>query len=68
MASVKEILDKVNQAIKEPIDSTEYQEALVALHTKLTEPKWAIEDEKLRNEMEKLVVQMAVSKYKEQSK
>jgi hypothetical protein len=36
---------------------------MTELHAKLTEPKWAIEDEALREECEKLVVSWAAKRY-----
>lgn len=60
--TIKEVLDRCNQAIKEPSDIEIYK-AMVLLHSKLSEPKWAIEDEALRDEMEKLTVQMTVANY-----
>lgn len=63
MSSLQEVLATVNKAIKEPIDWKAVDTAMIELHNKLTEPKWAIEDEALREETEKLLVQMASQSY-----
>ena len=67
MSSLNQIVTKMNKIAKEPFDWSELDTAILELHNKLTEPKWAIEDEKLRDEYEKLLVQSVVLKFKEQS-
>lgn len=60
---LSEILTKVNTAIHQDFDWSEVDEAMLELHRMLTEPKWAIEDEALRDECEKLLVSYAVQRY-----
>lgn len=63
--SIKEILSRVNDAINEPFNEAKVFEVYRELHAKLSEPKWAIEDEGLRKEMEELFVQMTVMQLRE---
>lgn len=63
MGNLSSILEKVNHALEEPINEFEITQAMLLLGNKLAEPKWAIEDEKLRDEYEKLMVQMVVRNY-----
>lgn len=65
MSSLFDIINTVNVALKddEGFDWSELDKAMVDLHLKLTEPKWAIEDEALREECEKLLIRYAVQRY-----
>lgn len=65
MSSLYDILNTINVALvdDEGFDMAELDKAVAEMHLKLTEPKWAIEDEALRDECEKLVVQWAVKRY-----
>jgi hypothetical protein len=65
MSSLFDILNTVSNALKdqEGFDLSELDREVAKLHLKLTEPRWAIEDEALREECEKLVVTWAVNGY-----
>ena len=63
MSKLQTIVERLNKALNEPVDEAELQDAILAVREKLSEPKWAIEDEKLRGEMEKLIVYHAVREY-----
>lgn len=63
MSSLNDILTVANAAIKEDFDWSEVDKAMIELHKKLTEPNWAIEDEALREECEKMVVRYAAHRY-----
>lgn len=57
------ILKEVNKALEKPMDWNEAELLLQDLHRKLTETKWAIEDEPLRKETERLFIQMVAGNY-----
>jgi hypothetical protein len=63
MSNISEIVAQVNGAINEPFSWDELEKAMLAISAKLAEPKWAIEDEALRTEMENLLVQIAAHSY-----
>lgn len=65
MSNLFDILNTVNVALKdsEGFDMAELDKAVAEMHLKLTEPKWAIEDEALREECQKLVVSWAAHRY-----
>ena len=65
MSSLYDILNTINVALKddEGFDVAVLDKAVAEMHLKLTEPKWAIEDEALRDECQKLVVQWATKRY-----
>lgn len=63
MATLNSVLERVNKAIKEPVNQLQIDKAMIELHNKLAEPKWAISDEKLRGECENLLIQLAVASY-----
>lgn len=65
MSTLFDLINTVNVAIKDSdgFDWADVDKAMVEIHAKLTEPKWAIEDEKLRDECEKLVVSWAAKRY-----
>lgn len=65
MSNLYDIMNTISVALKDDtgFDRVELQEIMVELHAKLTEPKWAIEDEVLREECEKLVVAWAANEY-----
>lgn len=70
MGSLFDIVNTVNVALKDSdgFDLQELDQAVVDLHLKLTEPKWAIEDEALREECQKLIVAWAAQRYLDKSK
>lgn len=61
--TLNETLKRVNKALKAPLNQLEIDKAMILLHHRLTETKWAIKDEKLRGECEKLLIQMTVARY-----
>lgn len=65
MSNLFDIVNTVNVALKDPegFDWAEVDKAMIEIHEKLTEPKWAIEDEKLRDEVEALVISWAAQRY-----
>lgn len=65
MSNLFDILNTVNNALKDTggFDLTELDKAVADLHLRLTEPKWSIEDEALREECQKLVVAWAAKRY-----
>ena len=65
MSSLYDILNTINAASKDDngFDLAELDKAVAEMHLKLTETKWAIEDEALRDECQKLVVQWAAKRY-----
>jgi hypothetical protein len=65
MSSLLDILNTVNNALADDsgFDLSELDKAVAEMHLKLTEPEWAIEDEALREECQKLVVQWAAQRY-----
>lgn len=65
MSSLLDILNTVNNALADDsgFDLSELDKAVAEMHLKLTEPEWAIEDEVLREECQKLVVQWAAQRY-----
>lgn len=65
MSNLFDLLNTVNVALEDSdgFDWDEIDRAMTDIHAKLTEPKWAIEDEALRGECEKLVVQWAAKRY-----
>ena len=65
MSSLLDILNTVNNALADDsgFDLSELDKAVAEMHLKLTEPEWAIEDETLREECQKLVVQWAAQRY-----
>lgn len=65
MSTLFDILNTVSNALQdsEGFDMAELDKAVAELHAKLTETKWAIEDEALREECEKLVISWAVHRY-----
>lgn len=70
MGSLFDIINTVSNALKDDtgFDTIELDRAVAALHLKLTEPEWAIEDEALREECQKLVVAWATQRYLDKSK
>lgn len=70
MSSLYDILNTISVALQndEGFDLAELDKAVADMHLKLTEPKWAIEDEALRDECQKLVVQWAVKRYLTENK
>lgn len=68
MSSLFDILNTISVALKDDqgFDVSELDKAVFGLHAKLAEPKWAIEDEVLREECQKLVVQWATKRYFEE--
>lgn len=65
MSSLGDILNTISNALQndDGFDLSELDKAVVEMHLKLTEPKWVIEDEALREECEKLVISWAVKRY-----
>ena len=65
MGGLGDILNTISNALKDDngFDLSDLDKEVIELHRKLTEPKWAIEDEALREECEKLVVSWAVKQY-----
>lgn len=65
MSSLLDILNTLNNALADDsgFDLSELDKAVAEMHLKLTEPEWAIEDETLREECQKLVVQWAAQRY-----
>jgi hypothetical protein len=65
MSNLFDIVNTVSVALNDPegFDWAEVDKAMVEIHAKLTETKWAIEDEKLRDEMENLVISWAAKRY-----
>lgn len=70
MSSLFDIINTVNVALNdsEGFDWAEINKTMVELHAKLSEPKWAIEDEPLRKEVEKLFISYAAKEYLTQPK
>lgn len=69
MSSLFDIINTVGVALQdsEGFDWDELDKAMIEIHRELTEPGWAIEDETLRDECEKLVVSWATQKYMERN-
>ncbi len=67
MSSLFDILNTITNALKDNkgFDMAELDKAVAELHLKLTKPKWAIEDEALRDECQRLVVSWATKRYLE---
>lgn len=67
MSNLYDVLNTVSNALGDSagFDLGEIDKGIIALHTKLDEPEWAIEDELLREECQKLVVQFAAHRYLE---
>lgn len=67
MSSLLDILNTVSNALKDDnwFDLEELDKSVADLHIRLTDPRWAIEDEAMRQECEKLVVAWAVKRYKD---
>lgn len=65
MSNLFDILNTISNALQDSdgFDLSELDKAIAEIHLKLTEPKWAIEDEALREECEKLVISWAVKRY-----
>lgn len=65
MNNLFDLVNTVNVALKDPtgFDWDEVRKTMTEIHAKLTEPKWAIEDEALRGEVEKLLVAWAANEY-----
>lgn len=63
MSSLQEVLEQVNESLKKPIDKKAVFEAWAKVHSELTDPKWAIEDPLVREELEQLVINYATNAY-----
>jgi len=65
MSNLFDIVNTVSVALNDPkgFDWAEVDKAVIEIHAELTKTKWAIEDEALREEMEKLVVSWAAKRY-----
>lgn len=65
MKKLSELIKDISEIIKDSdsFDWSELDKTMIELHTKLTEPKWAIEDEKLRKYCEDLVISWTAHKY-----
>lgn len=61
--TVNQIIKKVKEATDAPFSWDEVDAAIIELQKELTNPKWAIEDEVLRHELEQLVVSWTVRGY-----
>lgn len=65
MSSLFDVLNTVSNALEnsEGFDLSEIDKEMAKLHSKLTETKWAIEEEMLRSECEELLVQWVFKRY-----
>jgi len=70
MSSLYDIINTINVAVNDPkgFDWAELDHTMLELHAKLIEPKWAIEDEVLREELEKTMIRYAVGRYLDSKK